>query len=228
MKQRSAKGVKEFMQRTTGWDVRSQIRFISESGRDVHSIVSPDWCPIGPSEPSVPQCELTPWLPQSPNLLTSITSLDEDFWMTREITNVFRNKALLKKVYTTMIERSEERFYRDYCPIKWCYESDINWAYLDETLGKYKTEDNFSFCVGNFALSIETVRPAIIRRAKKYGMEVRSPKYKRVILWARYSFLQSSYSGRCTINYIRYMGEKALRYGIPSYQQHIELILKRL
>lgn len=40
MRRRSEKGVQEFMQRTTGWDVRSQIRFMSESGRDVHSIVS--------------------------------------------------------------------------------------------------------------------------------------------------------------------------------------------
>lgn len=226
MKRRSEKGVQEFMQRTTGWDVRSQIRFMSESGRDVCSIVSPDWCPIGPSEPLVPQCELTPWLPQFPSLLTSIPSWDKDFWMTREIGNVTSNKALLKKVYKTIIERNEEEFYRDFCPIKWCYEDEIIWSYLNDTLDKFKSEENIMFCAGNFALSIESVRPTIMKRAKKYKIEVRSPKYKRVILWARYSFLQSTYSGRCTINYIRYMGEKALRYGISSYPLHIELILK--
>lgn len=223
---RRSRGTLEFMQRTTGWDVRSQIRFMNESGRDVSSIISPDWCPIGPSEPYVPQCELTPWLPQSRCILEDIPSWSKDFWMTQEIGSVYKNRTLLKKVYNTLIKRDEEEFYKEYCPIKWCYEDEIIWTYLDETLDKFKSEDNFSFCLGNFALSIETVRPTIMRRAKKYGMEVRSPRYKRVILWARYSFLQSTYSGRCTINYIRYMGEKALRYGIPSYPLRIELILK--
>lgn len=220
---RRFKGVREFAQRTTGWDVRSQLRFMSESGRDIHSIISPDWCPIGPSEPIIPQRELTPWLPSR----TEIYSWDRDFWMMKPISSVHYGKRILREIYDTLIRRDEREFYKDYVPIRWYYRDSLIQDF-DETLDKFKVNEQSTVVARNFAISEESVRPMILTRAAKMGIEVESPKANRTILWARKSLLMNCEIGKTILNYWRHMEERSLKFGVPSYPLHIGLVFEDL
>jgi hypothetical protein len=222
---RRFKGVREFAQRTTGWDVRSQLRFISESGRDIHSIISPDWCPIGPTEPIIPQCELTPWL--TPPKISRLHPWDEDYWMTKPINSISVSRNLLKKIYNVLIKRSEIEFYRDYVPIRWYWGNRLAQDF-NEILDKFKYETRSEIFAGNFAISEENIRPSIETRAKKFKIEIMHPKATRTIFWARRDMLLNCELGRELLNYWRCMEERALKFGIPSYPLHINLVFENL
>ena len=217
MIQRRSKGVQEFSQRTTSWDVRSQIRFMSESGRDVSCIISPDWCPISPVEPIIPQEELTPWIP-IPKMST-ITSWDRDFWMTKPISNVYSHRNLLSEIYDVLTDRDEEQFYREYAPLKWCYSEDVVWKYLNETLDKFKYSETDLLLAGNFALSDSPVSKMLRNQAHKLKIAVEHPTWNKTILWARKDMLRQTTSGVGTLAYLKRLGNKALRYGIPRYEE---------
>lgn len=214
---RRSKGVQEFAQPIAGWVIRSQIRFINESGRDVHSIVSPDWCPISPVEPVVPQKELTPWIPV-PKMAT-LASWDRDFWMTKPISNVYSHRQLLMEIYDVLTDRDEEQFYKEYAPIKWCYSEEVVWKYLNETLDKFKYDEHDLLLAGNFALSDEPVSKMLRNQAHKLKIVVDHPSWNRTILWARKDMLLQTASGAGTLAYLRRLGDKALRYGVPRYEE---------
>lgn len=216
---RRSKGVYEFTQPTLGWYTRSQLRSIKESGRDVSCIVSPDWIPISPAEPMIPQYELTPWLPLPK--MSTMRPWEEDFWMTQNISSVRSGKKLLKQIYSVLIERNEKTFYKEYIPIRW-YTGLIQ--DFDETLNKFKYEKTESVIAGNFAISEEFVRPSILKRANKLGIEVKNPEMIRTILWARREIVLSCDFGKTMINYWKCMDERALKFGIPSYPLHLDLV----
>lgn len=224
MKRRS-RGVYEFAQPTAGWGIRSQLRFIAESGGDVSCIISPDWCPISPVEPIIPQEELTPWLASSK--MDTIYSWDRDFWMTKPIGSVHNGKKTLKKIYDILIERDEREFYSEYVPIRWYYCDSLIQDF-DETLDKFKCGEQGTVVAGNFAISEEPVRELILNRAWKLGIEIDSPKANRTILWARRDMLLRCDLGQTILNYWRHMDERALKFGIPSYPMHINLVFEKL
>lgn len=224
MKRRS-RGVYEFAQPTAGWGIRSQLRFIAESGRDVSCIISPDWCPISPVEPIIPQEELTPWL--VPSKMSKIYCWDKDFWMTKAIGSIHNGKNILKRIYNTLIERDEKEFYSEYVPIRWYYRDSLIQDF-DETLDKFKCDEQGTVIAGNFAISEEPVRPMILNRAMNMGIEIANPKAIRTILWARRDLLLSCDLGQTILNYWRCMEERALKFGIPSYPLHINLVFEKL
>lgn len=202
------------------WRLHARIRHIRESGKDISSIISPDWSPITPCDiPIIPQEELTPWLPISkPNYINNLSKWDRDFWMTEEISSVYNGRRLLRNIYDTFMCRNEKQFYQDFCPIRWSLNND--YALLNTGLERFKAEDEIFITVGNFALSEECPQEFIKKEAKKLNIKVIYPYSPRLILWARYDFLRRSDAGLSMIRVYKSLSkEYMLRQGIPYFKQ---------
>jgi len=200
------------------WRLYSALRTLKESGKNIISLNSSRL--ICFQDISIPEKELTPWLFREIEYVNTLSTWDKDFWMTQEIANLYSNKSRkpLMKVYDTLISRNERQFYMDFCPIRWSWNIDDKylWTNLTHALDSFKPEGNSqTVSVGNFAISIEKIRPYVLEQAKKYKVEIEHSESKRIILWARYSMLRQCNSGLDLIRIYRMMGTNVLKYGLP-------------
>ena len=65
--------------------------------------------------------------------------------------------------------------------------------------------------LGDIVISISRVE----EQAKEYGVEIKYPESKRIILWARRSMLKQRNSGLDVMRIYRMMGTNVLKYGMP-------------
>ena len=179
-----------------------------EMNQDISDLISSDYEPISPCE--IREVKLP--LPFS----STINIYSEDGWMTQEIGSLYNNRHLLKKVYDTFINRDEEQFYRDYCPIRWSIEpADPMWKRFSNLFEALMPVYSPFVPICNYAISEGTPRAYIIKQAKAYKIKPdRSPK---TILWARYDFIKYHEAGLGFIRFYRAMQERALKLGLPKY-----------
>ena len=200
------------------WRLYSALRILKESGKNIISLNSSRL--ICFQNISIPEKELTPWLFREIEYVNTLSAWDKDFWMTQEIANLYTNKSRkpLMKVFDILISRNERQFYMDFCPIRWSWDitDKLLWTNFTKALDSFKPEgENQTIAVGNFAISIEKVRPYVLEQAKEYGVEIKYPESKRIILWARRSMLKQRNSGLDVMRIYRMMGTNVLKYGMP-------------
>ena len=201
------------------WELYSVLRtFYEESGRSISLNISNLVCF---QSISISEKDLTPWLyRETDGYISNLSVWDEDFWMTQEVGNLLvnKNREPLMRVYDTLINRNEKQFYSEFCPIRWSWDitDKLLWTNFTKALDSFKPEgENQTIAVGNFAISIEKVRPYVLEQAKEYGVKIKYPESKRIILWARRSMLKQRNSGLDVMRIYRMMGTNVLKYGMP-------------